>query len=203
MIPPRHLRVRVLEALERRPKEFRSREELWPLRVPREPLPMQEILEQALPDDHRTFDVMSLRSRTLLNLAWEDGTTWDAWVIVLPSGFKLYCDTGADETRILASGGRNLGDDSDRAFLQLLAESAGRHFGIEISGDAPTRVRSSIQDRQFLIDIFVELFEVSGMEDSVRDQLAHAEISVSRDETVLGSDFRSDVERWMERVLGF
>ena len=34
----RQLRVRVLEALEERVKQFLRREELWPLRVPRDPL---------------------------------------------------------------------------------------------------------------------------------------------------------------------
>ena len=52
----RQLRVRVLEALERRTRQFRSREELWPVRVPREPLALDEVIEQALPDDHRDFD---------------------------------------------------------------------------------------------------------------------------------------------------
>jgi len=35
----RQLRLRVLEALEERVKQFLRREELWPLRVPRERVP--------------------------------------------------------------------------------------------------------------------------------------------------------------------
>ena len=89
----RQLRVRVLEALERRTRQFRSREELWPVRVPREPLVLDDVIEQALPDDHRDFDPITLRSRTLLHLEWGDtehqsgaDAAWDAWVIALPSG---------------------------------------------------------------------------------------------------------------------
>src|SRR5215213_10526723 len=69
------------------------------------------------------------------------------------------------ETRVLASGGRNEGDDSDRAFLELFAESAGRHFGIEMAGGAPRSVRSPFP-RELLIDAFVNLFEVTGTEET-------------------------------------
>ena len=71
---------------------------------------------------------------------------------------------------MLASGGRNEGDESDRAFLELFAESAGGHFGIEMAGGAPRSVRSPM-DREFLVDRFVDLFEVTGSEDSLRAQL--------------------------------
>jgi len=137
----------VLEALERRAKQFRSREELWPLRVPGEPVRLDDVLEEALGNGARAFDTRTLRSRTLLHLSWDDGGSWDAWVIALPSKAKLYCDSDEEETRVLASGGRNEGEESDRVFLQLLAESAGELFGIEMSGGAPSRVRSSISDR--------------------------------------------------------
>jgi hypothetical protein len=208
---PRHLRARVLEALERRAKQFRSREELWPVRVPREPVALQEVIELALPDDHRHFDPITLRSRTLLHLEWGQQTSaersrspeaaWDAWVIVLPSGVKMYCDSDEDETRVLASGGRNAGDETDRAFLQLLAESAGQHFGIEMSGGAPSRVRCSIDDRDFLVELFVNLFEVTATEDSVRRGLADREGPQPSHADSQGTDFRSDVERWLEHVL--
>jgi hypothetical protein len=205
----RILRARVLDALQARVKQFRTREELWPLRVPREPVPMDVVIQGALPDDHRDFDPFTLRARTLLRLAWgepnsnrregrtDNDSAWDVWVIALPSGVKLYCDTGEDETRILASGGRNEGDESDRLFLRLLSESAGEHFGIEMSGGAPTRVRSSIGDRAFLVDLFVNLFEVTGTEDSVRKALEDRSPPAARDI----SDFRSDVERWVEGVV--
>ena len=166
----RQLRLRVLEALEARVKQFLRREELWPLRVPREPLLLDDVLRQSLADDARRFDVATLKSRPLLSLEWEDGSRWEAWVGVLPSGLKIYCDTGEDETRVLASGGRNEGDESDRAFLELFAESAGGHFGIEMAGGAPRSVRSPM-DREFLVDRFVDLFEVTGSEDSLRAQL--------------------------------
>jgi hypothetical protein len=193
----RQLKVRVLEALELRVKQFKRREELFPLRIPHEPLPLGEIVADALGPGARRFDPQSLRSRPLLHLSWDDASTWDLWVIVLPSKVKLFCDSGAEESRVLASGGRNEGDETDRLFLQLLAESGGAHFGIEMSGDAPSRVRSAITDREFLVETFVELFEVSGMEASVRAQVE----DVAPDDRPDGSDFRTDVERWLDVSL--
>lgn len=194
----RHLRVRVLEALELAVKQFRPREELWPLRVPREPVLLAPLVRRAIPGDPHLFDVSTLRARTLLHFQWEDGSVWDAWMAVLPSGFKLYCDTNGDETRLLASGGRNEGLESDRAFLELLAESAGSHFGIEMSGGAPGHVRSFLDDREFLVTLFVNLFETTGEEESVRAQLTASE---QRTVDAGGMDFRADVERWLDRAL--
>ncbi len=195
----RQLRLRVLETLEQRVKQFLRREELWPLRIPREPLLLDVVIAQALQADARSFDPIALRSRPLLRLEWEDGSTWDAWVIVLPSGIKLYCDSIDAEDRVLASGGRNEGDDSDRAFLALLAESAGAHFGIEMSGGAPVRVRTAVTSREFLIETFVNLFEVAGSEESVREQLDAA--GHAHDANADGRDFRSEVEVWLARAL--
>jgi hypothetical protein len=124
-------------------------------------------------------------------LTWDDGVSWSAWMAVLPSKTKLYCDTDPHETRILASGGRNEGEESDRVFLRLLAESGGEHFGIEMAGGAPSRVKSSIADRAFLTEIFVELFEVTGAEDSVRRTLGDRP----------SADFQQDVERWLDRAV--
>jgi hypothetical protein len=199
MFARRQLRVRVLEALDERIKQFRPREELWPLRVPRDPVPLDEIIQRVIPEDRLRFDPVTLRSRTLLRCEWSDGSVWEAWVTVLPSGFKMYCDSSEEETRLLASGGHNEGDESDRIFLELLSESGGAHFGIEMSGGAPSRVRSSIADREFLVEIFVNLFEVTGEEDSVRDQLAHLP---SETASCGGNDFRSDVQRWLSQALG-
>ena len=53
----RQLRLRVLDALDGRVKQFLRREELWPLRVPREPLLLDDVVRQALGDDARRFDV--------------------------------------------------------------------------------------------------------------------------------------------------
>jgi hypothetical protein len=184
-------RVAVYEALDRRVRQFRGREELWPLRIPAEPIAFEEVVEEALGDGSRRFDAGSVRSRTLLEFTWDDGVSWSAWMTVLPSKTKLYCDSDPHETRILASGGRNEGDESDRVFLRLLAESGGEHFGIEMSGGAPSRVRSSIDDRAFLAEIFVELFEVTGTEDSVRRALGSPP----------SADFQHDVERWLDQVL--
>lgn len=196
------MRMRVLEALERRARQFRSRRELWPLRVPRDPVPLDEVIEEALPEVHPTFGATTLRSRSLLHLRWDDGSEWEAWVISLPSGLNLYCDSDAEESRILASCRRDAeGGDTDRFFLELLAESAGEHFGIETSGLAPSRVRSSVTDRAFLVDVFVNLFEVTGAEASVRRDLADAGQRPARDCDAQGNDFRADVQRWLESVL--
>jgi len=190
----RQLRIRVLEALERRTKQFRSREELWPLRVPREPVRLDDVIDEALGEAAPVFDTGTLRSRTLLHLAWDDGGLWETWVIALPSKAKLYCDSDDEETRVLASGGRNEGEESDRVFLQLLAESAGELFGIEMSGGAPSRVRSSLTDRAFLVEFFVNLFEVIGAEGSVRAAIARAPLGD-------GHDFQHDVEDWLAMAL--
>ncbi len=200
MMPGRQLRVRVLEALEREVKQFRTREELYPLRVPPEPVALDEVIAQVLGEEHRQFDTRTLRSRTVLQLEWADGSAWDLWAIVLPSGLKLFCDTGEEETRILASGGRNLGDETDRLVLGLLAESAGGHFGIEMSGGAPARVRSSIPDRLFLVDMFVTLFEGTGIEDSIRDAWGTAGSALAADRQD-GRDFQAEVSAWLGDVL--
>jgi hypothetical protein len=201
-IGPRQQRVRVLEALERRARQFRSRKEIWPLRVPREPVRLDAVIEEALPGDHRRFEPVTLRSRTLLSLRWDDGAAWEGWVIALPSGLKLFCDSDGEESRILASGRRDAeGVDTDRFFLELLSESAGEHFGIETSGVAPTRVRSSLTDRAFLVDMFVNLFEVAGTEASVRAHLADRVPRITEAGTVDGRDFRHDVQRWLENVM--
>lgn len=200
MFAQRQLRLRVLEALEHRVKQFAIREELWPLRVPNEPLSLDDLVSHVLGDEARSFDSLSLRSRTLLHLEWDD-SFWDAWVIVLPSKLKLFCDTSHEESRILASGGRNEGDESDRIFLELLSDSAGEHFGIEMAGGPPSRVRSSIADRDFLATIFVNLFEVTGMESELRQELAERGAARSVDASAAGADLRVDVEEWLPLVL--
>lgn len=200
---PRQLRLRVLEALEERVKQFRTREAIHPLRTPRDPIPLEEVVLQAIPDDHRGFDEASLRSRTLLTLKW-DAVTWTAWVITLPSGVKIYCDSDAEETRLLASGGRNAGDDSDRLFLMQLAETAGEAFGIGMDPEAPTAVRSSLE-RAFLVEFFVNLFEGTSAEASIGRALERQAVRASGpgDELLAaaGRDFKVEVERWLDLVL--
>jgi len=193
----RQMRVRVLEMLGRRARQFRTRKEIWPLRVPRAPIPLDDIVREALTGDYRRFDSTTLRARSLLNLRWDDGSVWEAWVIALPSGLKIFCDWDGEENHVLASGRRDAeGVDTDRFFLELLSESAGEHFGIETSGVAPSRVRSSLTDRAFLVDVFVNLFEVTGTEQSVRDELAR-QGGPRTDAT----DFRVEVDRWLEIVM--
>jgi hypothetical protein len=197
MYRDRQLRLLVLEALERAAKQFSTREELYPIRVPRDPLPLDDVVARAVGSDGQRFDVYGLRARTLLSLEWPDGSRWDAWVIVLPSNLRLFCDIGAEEPRVLASGGRNAGDETDRQFLTLLAESAGEVFGIEMSGGPPSRIRSSLNDRAFLVEVFVTLFEVTGMEAAIREVIGPDE---SRDADGSGHDFQRDVERWLNVV---
>ena len=200
----RQLRLRVVDALARAAKQFRSRHDLWPLRVPREPVPLEDVIDQALGDDRAQFDERDLRSRTLLQLEWdaEEGgrpARWDAWMIALPTGVHLYCDSDEEETRILASAKRDAeGGELDEFFLELLAESAGEHFGIEMSGGAPSRVRTSIANRELLVELFVNLFEVTKSEDSVRRALAGRE---PQNAGLDGSDFRLDVEQWLDHVM--
>jgi hypothetical protein len=194
----RQLRVRVVAAIEDRVRQFRRREELWPLRIPVEPIPLDEVVAQALGTGVR-FDPAALRVRPLMSLEWPDGSTWTAWVLGLPSGLKVYGDSSHDEIRLLASGGRNEGEASDRAFLELLAESAGGHFGIEMAGGPPSRVRSAIASRAFLLEFFVNLFELSGVEASLRQQLTTT--ASSHTPAQAEWDFRHDVAHWLDVAL--
>lgn len=174
-----------METLELRVKQFRSREGLWPFRVPHEPLDLDAIIDRAL-DGEGAVDRDALRSRTVLELVWATHL-WELWVLTLPSGILLYCDADGDETRILASAKRGNPGEADGFFLERLAESRGHEFGIEMSGPAPERVRSSIGDRDFLVDVFVELLEGTGAGQEIADEPA--------------ADFRTTVERWLARVL--
>jgi hypothetical protein len=187
MFTARQNRVRVLQALEEAVRQFRTRQELWPLRVPNEPLSLDELIGRTL--DGVPFDPLSLRARTLLWLEWPDGETWELWVIALPSGLRLYCDTGGGETRMLATGRRDSEIETDRRFLEQLSQSAGQHFGIEMLGGPPSKVRSPIADRALVVDFFVNLFEVEGMEREIRGIIAGHH-----------DDFRSDVEEWLSRA---
>jgi len=181
----RQARLRVLEALEARTRQFRSRDGIWPFRVPHEPLDLAAIIEAALAEDGAHLDPQALRARTVLRMSWDDHS-WELWVIALPSGILLYCDDDGHETRILASARRGNPGDADGFFLERLAETRGHEFGIEMAGPAPDKVRSAIGDREFLAEVFVELFE--GTE-------AQPSIAASSD------DFRHDVERWLDAVL--
>jgi hypothetical protein len=176
-----------VQAIEQAVRQFRTRPALWPIRAPGEPLSLDALIERTL--EGARLDPLSLRSRTLLWLRWDDGETWELWVIALPSGLKLYCDTGGGETRMLATGRRDSEIETDRLFLELLSESAGEHFGIEMSGGPPSLVRSPLEDRTLVVDFFVNLFEVLGMEEEIRALIGERH-----------EDFREDVERWLERT---
>jgi hypothetical protein len=182
VFPGRQARLKALEALEDRAKQFRGREEIWPFRVPHEPLDFDVIVGGVAVD--------ALRSRTVLRLQWPD-TAWELWTISLPSGILLYCDSGGDESRVLASAKRGSPSEADGFFLERLAESRGEFFGIEMAGPAPHRVRASIGDREFLADVFVELFEGTEAERDVRLMVEATDVR----------DFRADVVRWLDRAL--
>lgn len=189
MYADRQNRVRVLQAIEGAVQQFRTRQELWPLKVPAEPLSLDSLVDRTVGGVR--FDPSTLRARTLLWLRWDTGDAWELWVIALPSGLKLYCDTGGGETRMLATGRRDSEIETDRLFLELLAESAGEHFGIEMSGGPPSMVRSPLSDRRLVVDFFLNLFEVLGLEEEIRA------LAGGRHD-----DFRLDVERWL-RLTGF
>ena len=195
----RLLRLRVLALLEQRAKQFRSREELWPFRVPHEPLLLDGLIEEAL--EGGSLSPGALRSRSVLLLEWSAAETasdhsWEAWVATLPSGVSLYCDTDPDESRVLASVKRANPAEADRFFLELLAESRGHYFGMDLSGTAPDRVRSPLGDREFLADVFVELFEGTAAEAAIHGLAVR---QPQPDDP--GRDFRRDVQGWLERVF--
>lgn len=182
--------MRVLEALELRAKQFRSRDGIWPFRVPHAPLDLHDLIDRAL-DGDATLEVEALRSRTVLELAW-DAQRWELWVLTLPSGILLYGDSDGDETRVLASARRGNPLEADGFFLERLAQSRGHDFGIEMSGPPPDRVRSSIGDRELIADVFVDLFEGTDAE----RLLGAREPAVGTDR-----DFRAVVVRWLDEVL--
>jgi hypothetical protein len=166
----RQARLKALEALDDRAKQFRGREGIWPFRVPNEPI---------------AFDPSTLQPRVVLRFEWTD-TAWELWAIGLPSGLLVYCDSDDHEARVLASVKRGNPSEADGFFLERLAESRGECFGIEMTGPAPERVRSSISDREFLADVFVDLFEDTDAGHEIADG---------------GPDFRLDVVEWLNRVL--
>lgn len=198
----RQARRRVLESIEARARRFSSDDELWPIRVPREPLPIEDLVRETVPDTPWLVDPASLRTRTLLWCEWDDGSTWELWVMRLASGLKVFCDTGGGEARILASGGRHSSDDTDRQFMEALGASAGERFGIELAGGAPVRVRSPLAGPggagDLLVDFFVHLFEVTGTEETVLAQLDRA--GRRPPPGVYGRDFRDAVVSWLGLV---
>ena len=193
----RQQRIKVLDALELRVRQFRSREGIWPFRVPHDPLDLHDLVDRAL-DGEGHVDIEALRSRTVLELGW-DSHVWELWVLALPSSTLLYCDSDGDETRILASARRGNPAEADGFFLERLAESRGHDFGIEMAGPPPDRVRSSIGDREFLADVFVELFEGADAETALT--AAHAVSSVASLAAGGHGDFRAVVVQWLDEVL--
>ena len=181
----RQRRALVLEALERRTRQFRSRDDSWPFRMPHEPLDLDAVVTEALAGEDGSVRPDALRTRSVLRMEWATGESWELWAITLASGVHVYCDSSDEETRILASAKRGTPSEADGFFLERLAESHGHLFGIEMAGAPPDRVRSSIGDRAFLADVFVELFE---------DTEAAAALGTA-------PDFHAVVVAWLDRVL--
>jgi hypothetical protein len=191
-------RARVIETLERRAKQFRSREDLAMFRVPHEPLLLDALIDEALAEHVGVLAPDDLRARTVIRFEWTDSGTWDVWAIALPSGVTLFCDADGEETRVLASVKRGSQDEADRFFLELLAESRGECFGIAMAGGAPDRVRTAITDREFLADLFVELFEGTAAERAIHRMVTRgAKIAGGAG----GRDFRAEVPLWLDDVL--
>ncbi len=104
----------------------------------------------------------------------------------------MYCDTDAHETRVLATLKRGSALEADCFFLELLAESDGHAFGIEMTGGVPDTIRTAIPDREFLAEVFVEMYEGTPAEAAIRR---------SERSGADGADFRADVVRWLDHVL--
>jgi AcrR family transcriptional regulator len=187
----RQSRLRVLDVLEQRAKQFRSRDDSWPFRMPHEPLDLRQLIEDALGEGAAPLRPEALRTRSVLRLEWDDGGVWEVWAVTLPSGLHVYCDGDRHETRVLASARRGNPGDADGFLLERLAESRGHLFGIEMDGAPPARVKTSIGDRAFLADVFVELFEGTAAEAALGEARRSA----------AGGDFRNLVVGWLERVL--
>ena len=186
----RQRRLLVLETLEARAKQFRSRDDSWPFRMPHEPLDLHALVREAIADDPGPVPLETLRTRAVLRLEWAAGTIWDLWALTLPSGLHLYCDADGDETRVLASARRGTAGEADGFFLERLAESRGHLFGIEMAGPPPDRVKSAIGDRGFLADVFVELFESTDAERVLSDARGAS-----------AGDFHAIVVAWLSEVL--
>jgi hypothetical protein len=186
----RQMRLRALDELELRVKQFRPFEAIWPFRVPHEPLDLQELIDSAL-GVQRALMPVELRSRSVIEMEWNEGERWSGWTIALASGVHVYCDDHDEGARVLASVKRGNPIEADRFFLELLAESRGEFFGIEMGGAAPGRIRTPIDDRAFLCDVFVDLLEGTSAEPEVRALVVNAS----------PEDFRGAVERWLEQVL--
>jgi len=153
--------------------------------MPHEPLDLDDIVHQALAGEDGSVGPDALRTRVVLRMEWTSGDRWELWAITLASGVHIYCDSSGVETRVLASAKRGSPSEADGFFLERLAESHGRLFGIEMTGAPPDRVRSSIGDRAFLADVFVELFE---------DTEAAPALGTA-------PDFHAVVVAWLDRVL--
>jgi hypothetical protein len=184
----------LLEALEQRVKQFRRDDDIWPFRRPHEPLDCSTLITPAIGDVPVASAVDALRSRTVIAMQWSENETWEAWAITLPSGIHVYADTDGVEHRLLASVKRGNAAEADRFFLELLAESGGGHFGIEMRGGAPREIRAGIDDRNFIIDVIVDLFEGTPAEQDIQ-----AAVGTTRADS---GDFRVEVERWLVGILG-
>lgn len=183
-------RIALLDALEQRVKQFRRDDDISPFRRPHDPIDLSRLVTFTLGHPSVSSSAEALRSRTIIEMQWPEGERWEAWVATLPSNIHVYFDSDGAEHRLLASVKRGSAVEADRFFLELLAESRGGHFGIEMSGGAPARVRTIIDDREFIADVVVDLFEGTDAESEVRASVAAP-----------AGDFRLSVDGWLASVL--
>ena len=172
------MRMRALQALELTVRQFRGTDAIWPFRVPHEPIDLERVVD-AVCTGNRALNLQDLHSRPVLEMQWNDGQRWRACAITLASGVHVYCDESDEGTRVLTSVKRGNPLEADRFFLELLAESRGDCFGIEMGGTAPDLIRTPIDDRDFLCDVFVDLLEDTTAEQDVRAAVVNAPPGIS------------------------
>ena len=66
-----------------------------------------------------------------------------------------------------------------------------------MAGGVPTLVRSSLADRAFLVEVFVDLFEGTPVESELRETLGPGDAADAAD----GRDFQTEVERCLGQVM--
>ena len=200
MFAARQLRVRVLEALEGRVKQFLRREELWPLRVPREPLLVRR--RPPAGDRRRGAPVRCRVAEVAHRCCRSNGQTAAAGrrgSACLPSGLKIYCDTG--ERREPACWRRAGATKGTRATGRFSSCSPSRR-AVTSASRWPAARRDRCDHRWTASSWSIassNLFEVTGSEDSLRAQLPEPPDADAAPPG--GRDFRADVERWLDAAL--
>ncbi len=164
----RQLRLRVLEALELSAKQFRTREELFPIRIPREPSGSTN--SSSAPS--ATTAQRSIRPRCARAPCFASSGTMGARGTRGSSCCHLSCGSSATTWRGMKNARARLRRAKRRrrnrpAVPHPPLGIGGRDLRHRDGGRRSDRVRSSIADRAFLVDVFVNLFEVRAMEAAI------------------------------------